>query len=211
MGKEIKKKVDKELKPIDRKSTQPANLTGDEAAIFQRIKSEAEGSKEWETISEKDLHDYSLGVDPFKLPAFAKKMKDAKQFAFRWVERKKERLDEIRSLEPPKKWWIVNASTIPESESECDPILGCVTRYDQLLVFKPYWMFEVDQRMKREIIDGKDRAGDLRSKHKQQVDETGSEMLVGDKFKIDGKADVIMADEEEFGNDDLEDLVDDNE
>jgi len=207
MRKGTKRNINTELKPIDKKLKQPANLTGDEAAIFQRVKSEGESSKEWETISEKDMHDYSLGADPFKLPKFALKLKEAKQFTFRWVARSKERLDEIRSLEPPKKWWIVNASTIPESEGDCDPILGCVTMYDQLLVFKPFWMFEADQRMKQEISDSKDKAGDLTSKHKQQVDETGSEMLVGDKFKIDGKTDVVMADEEVFGNEDLGDLV----
>jgi len=201
------KKVSTEPKPIDKKLKQPANLTGEEAAVFQRVKSESESPREWETISENDLHDYSLGADPFKLPAFAKKLKDEKKFAFRWVERKKERLDEIRSLEPPRKWWIVNASTIPESIGDCDPILGCITMYDQLLVFKPFWMFEADQRMKRELSDSKDRAGDLQSKHKQQVDETGSEMLTGEKFKIDGKTDVVMADEEEFGREDLGDLV----
>ena len=207
MGKAItRRKVNIEPKPIDKKLKQPANLTGDEAAIFQRVKSEAEGPKEWETISENDLHDYSLGADPFKLPKFALKLKEEKQFTFRWVARSKERLDEIRSLEPPKKWWIVNVSTIPVSEGDCDPILGCVTMYDQLLVFKPYWMFEADQRMKQELSDGKDRAGDLQSKHKQRLDETGSEMLAGEDFKI-GKTDVVMADEEVFGGEDLGDLV----
>lgn len=167
----------------------PANLTQEEAAIFERIKAEGQ-DKEWERVTEEDAHDFTLAQDPMKLPEFAEKLSNLKEFAFRWIERKKERVDEIRSMAIPQKWWIVNASTMPDSVSDLDPVLGCICKLDQLLVFKPYWMYAKEKQMEERESEQKASAGELASKHHVTVDESGSEFLAGKDYKISGKDDV---------------------
>ena len=170
-----------------RTKPQPKNLTAEEAAIFQRIQSEDRG---WETIGEEEVVDFSLADDPFKLPKAAQVLQDAKKLGFRWITRKNERIDEVRNLPVPRRWWIVNASTVPELEKDIDPVLGCVTLLDQLLVFKPYWMYEAENRMKHEMSDVRDQAGDLKGKDKITVDDSGSEFLSGKQYKIGGRDEV---------------------
>lgn len=180
-------------KPEERKPKtikQPLNLTPEEAAIFQRIKSEGQ-RREWEEISEKDVHDYSLSRDPMMLPDFAKELRDTKQFAFRWITRSKERIDEVRSMEIPFKWWLVTADSMPESEPELELGLGCVCKLDQMLVFKPYWMYEKEKRIEEARIEGSSAKGDIASKHGEPIDESGSEYLAGKQYKI-GKADEVQ-------------------
>ncbi|MCK4240811.1 MAG: hypothetical protein KAX30_04250 [Candidatus Atribacteria bacterium] len=185
----MKKKVTKKTETKETKiKTQPKNLTAEEAAIFQRIKSE---DREWETISEDETLDYSLADDPFKFPKVAIELMDAKKLAFRWITRKNERIDEIRNLPVPRRWWIVNTSTVPELANDVDPVLGCITLLDQLLVFKPYWMYKAENKMKAEMADTKDKAGDLKSKDKMSIDESGSEFLAGKQHKI-GKGDEVQ-------------------
>ena len=167
-----------------------ANLTQEEAALFERIKAEGQTGKEWERVTEDDALDFTLAQDPFKLPDFAQKLQDQMEYAFRWIERKKERVDEIRSMSIPQKWWIVNASTMPGCVDDLDPILGAVCIYDQLLVFKPYWMYMKEKQMEEAIMEDKAKGGELASKHKQAIDETGSEFLAGKEVKISGKDDV---------------------
>lgn len=167
----------------------PANLTQEEAAVFERIKAEGQ-DREWERVTEEDAHDFTLAQDPMKLPDFAEKLLNHKEYAFRWIERKKERVDEIRSMPIPQKWWIVNASTMPDSVKDLDPVLGCVCKYDQLLVFKPYWMYVKEKQMEEERSEEKASAGELESKHHLQLDESGSEFLAGKEHKIGGKDDV---------------------
>jgi len=190
----MRKKVNKKTEMKETKTKpQPKNLTSEEAAIFQRIKSE---DREWETISEEETIDYSLADDPFKVPKIAQELQDAKKLAFRWITRKNERIDEIRNLPVPRRWWIVNASTVPELANDVDPILGGITLLDQILVFKPYWMYEAERKMKEEIADIKDKAGDLKSKDKMNIDESGSEFLAGKQYKI-GKGDEVQFHETE--------------
>lgn len=200
----------------------PANLTPEEAAIFQRIKAEGQ-TREWEEVTEESVHDFRLGRNPMKPPDFALKLTNDKKYVFRWITRSKERIDEVRNFDIPFKWWIVNASTIPESQEALDPVLGCVTKLDQLLVFKPYWMWEKVKRIQQERIEGKDRAGDLASKHGQAIDETGSEFLAGRRYKIGGGDEVqfsevtpdsdVVEGKAEFrmGDDGLGDLLADEE
>ena len=186
--KETRKKAEveqPELIPIKK----PANLTQEEAAVFERIKAEGQ-DREWEHVTEEDAHDFTLAQDPMKLPEFAEKLLNRREYAFRWIERKKERVDEIRSMPIPQKWWIVNASTMPDSVSALDPVLGCVCKYDQLLVFKPYWMYGKEKQMEERKSEEKALAGELESKHHVQVDETGSEFLAGKDHKISGRDDV---------------------
>lgn len=157
MGARAKKINDK----AERKPKKPTTLTPEEMAIFQRVKNEA---RDWETITEESVDDYSLRADPFKLPDDVKCFETEKEFKFRWVERKSERLDEVRSAEVPNKWWIVNAESFSGLESLFDPILGCVSRLDQMLVFKPWWMHEKRMKMVESLTEAQDRTGTLEAK-----------------------------------------------
>jgi len=149
-------------------------LTPDEMAIFQRVKSEQD---DWKTITEESVSDYSLMQDPFKLPAEVKAFEIQKMYKFRWIERKSSRLDEVRSANVPHKWWIVNADTIPELAELCDPILGSINRLDQMLVFKPWWMWEKRQQIFSDITDAQDRSGAL---ERQGIDSRdGVQMIPG--------------------------------
>ena len=143
-------------------------LTPDEMAIFQRVKNE---SREWETITEESIDDYSLREDPFKLPDIIKAYQDRREFAFRWIARTTERLDEVRSASVPNKWWIVNAESFPDMIKELDPILGCVCKLDQMLVFKPWWMHAKRMEMVQEITAAQDRAGTLEAKNGISTDQ----------------------------------------
>lgn len=148
-----------------KKNTQA--LTPEEMAIFQRVKSEAD---DWKTITEESVDDYSLMEDPFKLPDEIKEFENKRQFKFRWIERKSERLDEIRSAKVPNKWWIVNADSFPDLESLCDPVLGCISRLDQMLVFKPWWMHEKRMQLLDELNAAQDRSGTVEAKDGENRD-----------------------------------------
>ena len=190
-----KSDMEQKKQPITRK---PANLTPEEAAIFQRVKSAADRGREWETLTERDVDDFALREDPMKLPEFAQKLYEAKQYVFRWVTRSKERLDEINNMKPPFKWWIVNASTIPESEEALDPVLGCVSRLDQLLVFQPYWMSEARRQIREGLAESKRQAGDIAAKD-GYIPADNIQMRSGPQFKIQGSdeegTDVVVGEE----------------
>jgi hypothetical protein len=141
---------------------QTVQLTADESALFQRIMG---GDEDWKTIKESDVDDFSLANDPMELPEPAKEARKNKQFAFRWVSRTKERLDEIRSMNVPFKWWVCNSIRTPFLDGLFDPITGGVNRLDCVLAFKPYWMFEKEQEFKRQQADKQAGGGDLKSKN----------------------------------------------
>lgn len=149
-------------------------LTPEEMAIFQRVKSEAD---DWKTITEESVDDYSLMEDPFKLPDAVKVFETKKEFKFRWIERNSSRLDEIRSARVPHKWWIVNADTFPDLVHLCDPILGCISCIDQMLVFKPWWMHEKRMQLLDEINIAQDRSGTIEGKDGETRD--GVQFIAG--------------------------------
>jgi len=154
----------------------PENLTPDEKAIFQRVASE---DTSWLTLDDQDVDDYTLSADPFELPEPAKKLRDAGEFSFRWVTRSAAKLDEIKNKPDIFKWWVVNRNQ-PRAkifDSFIDPNNGCVSREDQMLVFKPRWLFEKEQAFKRGLADTKSASGALENKR----DEKGSAELVGAK------------------------------
>ncbi len=139
------------------------NLTPEEQAIYGRVMAE---SDEWKTITEEETNDYSLSRDPFELPPPAAKLRQNKEFAFRWITRKSERLDEVKSKQVPFRWWPVN-SLQPVGglfKPFIDPNHGCVSREDQMLVFKPWWMFEKELEYKRDLASAYDRSKSLESK-----------------------------------------------
>jgi hypothetical protein len=66
-------------------------------------------------------------------------LQDEKVYAFRFCERKPDRIDMLcRSTAPPLKWGIVNAVQLPELAHLVDPITGGVCVGGQILLFKPW-------------------------------------------------------------------------
>jgi len=193
--------------------TKTSALTPEEMAIYQRVKNE---SREWETITEESVDDYSLMQDPFKLPPEIKEYVIRKEFAFRWIERKSQRLDEIRAAEVPNKWWVVNTDSFPQLDEDLfDPILGCVSRLDQMLVFKPWWMHEKRMQMVESLNKAQDRSGTVEGKHGERRD--GVQFIAGrrnpeqilDPIRSEIKAGDKIEYEEPLGqSQDLKDLID---
>jgi len=167
-------------------------LTPEERALAARI---ASGDREWETITEESMGDFSLAEDPYKLPPEAAKQQAEKKFAFRWVEATPSRVDMIQSLDPPARWWICNATNTPFLEKHIDPAHGGIQKLDQLLMFKPWWMHERYQDAKMQIAKAKDRGGDITTRDGKK--ESYGEWKAGPEHKITGN-DVIMASDETF-------------
>lgn len=160
-------------KPIDTGAEAPtpteidviaSPMTPEEKAIFSRVSSE---SMDWATIDPRATLDYSLAEDPFKLPGPALKLQRNKEFQFRWIERKSTRLDEVKNKQVPFRWWPVN-NIQPVGglfKEFVDSSTGAVHLMDQMLVFKPWWMWEKELEIKAQIADTR---GDLTSKNKQK-------------------------------------------
>lgn len=155
-------------------------MSSEERAIVQRVMSE---SDDWRTITEEDVSDYSLMGDPFKIPKEALDFERKKKFKFRWISRLPGRLDEVRSMEVPHKWWIVNASAMPELAHLCDPVLGSINKHDQMLVFKPWWMWELRQKIYREINEAQDRSA---IEERDIEDRGGVQIMPGKKRHSEG-------------------------
>ena len=142
----------------------PGNLTPEEQAIFARV---AQDNDDWRTISEEESVDYSLQNDPFEPPIPAKKLEQEKKFKFRWVTRSTARLDEVKNKPVPFRWWPVNLNQ-PVGlvfKPFIDPNNGCVSREDQMLMFKPWWMFEKERTYKQGLADSSFRSKTLESKN----------------------------------------------
>lgn len=139
-------------------------LTPEEKGIFERVSRQ---DTDWFTLTEADLNDFSLSVNPLDLKDSypeAWKLQVEKQYAFRWCERKPSRADELtRSISPPMRWAIVTRTTLPQMEQYVDPVLGCVAQLDQMLLFKPWSHHEMVIRAKRELADAKANAGKMDS------------------------------------------------
>lgn len=162
---EVKLESDQKEEP---KRVVSQNLTPEELAIYGRVAAE---SDDWKTITEEGTNDFSLSRDVFELPEPAKKLRDKKEFAFRWITRKPERLDEMKNKSDPFKWWPVN-STQPVGKifsSFLDPNMGCVSREDQMLVFKPWWMFLKERAYKDRLADAAYNSSALEGKDRQRI------------------------------------------
>ena len=207
-----KQKMTSEDKPI--RKTKGVDLTPEEKAIFQRVASDS--STEWESITEESVHDYDLGKSPGQIPEWAKKLKQDRKFAFRWITRDRERLDQVRTMPVPAKWWIVNATNLSHfglsdeeytvASQDLDPVLGCVCYVDQMLMFKPHWMFEKHQAYKQGLAEAKDASGDLA---KKQSSDGRTDWISGEPAQL-GKLDVVIADEDSFTapeEEGLEDII----
>jgi hypothetical protein len=168
-------------------------LTTEESAIVARVIAEKD---DWKSIKESEVDDFQLANDPMELPVPAKEMKKKKKFAFRWIKRTNERMDEIRNKPVPFKWWVCNAVNTPFLEGFFDPVLRCVCKLDQMLVFKPYWMFVKEQEFKQSAADKNSASGDLTKKN--GMVKGGGELVEGRKI---GKGDTIQSEN-------VDDLID---
>lgn len=187
-------------------------ITAEEQALAARVA--ADSTREWETIKEDSSLDYSLGKDRFELPEPALKAQQEKRFAFRWIEMRAARVDSIRSLPVPEKWWICNSTNTPFLAGFLDPVLGCITREGQLLVFKPWWMHEKHKAMTAERTY--DRSRDLTRKNRSRVGDAGLEFqatarALGEgspsRNEIGGNDDVFFDEGAKEGAVDLSDLT----
>lgn len=163
-------------------------MTQEQKALAQEIQS---SEADWQTITEGDLLDFSLGGDPYPLPKEAKIKQDKREFAFRWIEDTKERLQEVTRIEAPLKWWICNSTNTPYLKKYIDSITGAVHCKDQMLVFKPYWMAEKVRELKEGVSEAKLQAGSLRDR-----DEEDTTWRTGESQKI-GSRDTVTATFEE--------------
>lgn len=123
------------------------SMTPEESAIFSRVTAEDNGWKE--TITEEGMNDFSLSEDPYKLPAPAQKKENREEFKFRWIEKDSKRVDFVRNLDVPKRWWVCNSTNSPYLKGFFDPLHGAVQKLDQILVFKP-WSHHI---AKRRLVD----------------------------------------------------------
>ncbi len=177
------------------------NLTQEEKAIYSRVISE---STEWQTINERDVNDFSLSEDPFKLPEPAQKLRDKKQFAFRWIERKPERLDAVKNAQEILRWWPVNRvqPVVGAFDAFVDGSTGAVHLLDQMLVFKPWWLYERELKHYGKLAntgedltakDGKE-LNDLRFAASRRKTDKDSKVrrteITGSDIQFRGEADV---------------------
>lgn len=189
----------RKAKTIEKQAT---NLTPEERAIADRVSSEKDS---WLGITEESMLDYSLGDEPYPLPPEAKEKQDKKEFAFRCVEMKKERLDYFRSMpdNDPRKWWICNSTNTPFLAKYVDSVHGGVQINDQLLMVKPWFMHKRHQDIKLQSSLTKQEAADIRKRDGRK--EEWGEWRAGDSARIQageegdsGSGDVVMQDMSDY-------------
>ena len=155
---EAKPETSDKPKQIVEKQQLNKPLTPNEAALAARIQGVDD---DWKIITEEDLGDFSLSEDAYKLHKEALEMQENHEFAFRFIESTPQRVDEITSLSPPLRWWIVNATNMPRMAKYCDPNHGGVQKLDQIMVFKPWWMHQAHKDAIAGISKVKKDAGDI--------------------------------------------------
>lgn len=177
-------------------------LTQEQKAIRERVSAQ---DTSWFTISEHDMNDFSLMVNPMDLhPNYpvAAKLQEEKKYAFRWAERTPRRIDELtRSVSPPMRWAVVNRDTLPEMAEQVDDVLGCVCCLDQLLLFKPYSHAMIVKEQKQRMADAKYRAP------KDKMTGDGIESAIGEQYKVQRDDVVEYEDTRGSETEGLEDLV----
>lgn len=173
-------------------STLPAGskqiMTSTEAALAARIASQ---DSTWQTVTEADVEDFSLMNDPMPFPKPAVKLEQEKRFKFRWIARTPNRIDEMtRGQRVPLRWWIVNSTNpLGVFAPLVDPTTGGIHSLDQILVFKPWWMHEVERAVRNESQQTKDDSGNINKRHGISTID-GTTFLAGSAYKISGKDEV---------------------
>lgn len=169
------------------------NLTPEQQAIATRSANQEKLKRS--PIREDELNDFSLMKNALDLPEPAQKLQDKKIYAFRWCERTPERIDFLtRSELPPMRWGLVTRM-VSELEEFVDPMLGCICRLDQALLYK-YWEDHARvQKAKMELAEAGLNTGSLEGKKYQMQNKNADvEVMTGKDQKISG-SDVIMGDE----------------
>jgi len=179
-----------EVEPISTIVEQPikeVTLTSDQKALADRIASGKD--REWETITEESMVDFSLDQEPYPLPPEAKKLQDEKRYAFRYILAKVERIDEVKSSEVPFRWWVVNRNSIPELAKYCDSMLGGYQLKDQILMFKPWWMHRKHKDAEQDRAKARGMAGAIENKDGEKHD--WGEYESGPQHRITGNDEVM--------------------
>jgi hypothetical protein len=171
----------------------PINLTPEQRAIADRADLQ---DKAWHTIREDELNDFSLMTNILDLPKVAAEMQKRKIYAFSWRTRTPERIDELtRSVNPPLRWGLVTRTTIPELKDLIDPMLGCIPRLDQVLMYKPWAHHMIVQEAKMELANAGLNTGSLEGRKLQMQDKNADvEVMTGQDQKIGG-SDELMGEE----------------
>jgi len=184
------------------KETQPKTevtnqqLTPEQQAIASRV-TEAEGARDFDTIREDELEDFSLMHNPFDLPSEVLKYQDEKVYAFRFCERTADRIDYLtKSVKPPLQWRLVNKTQLPALSHLVDPMLGGVCVLDQILLYKPWSWHQKVKDAKAELADMHDKGGNLDAGKNKVVNSTDKEVeaYTGKQYRI-GSNDEVIADE----------------
>jgi hypothetical protein len=189
-------------------TTNPITLSTEERGIADRAQAQ---DTDWFTIREDELNDFSLMADPLfiknTMPE-AWKLQEEKKYAFRWCERKTQRIDELtKSVSPPLRWALVTRTTLPELEKYIDPVLGCIANLDQALLFKPWSHHQIVKEAKQRMADDRANASGMDAVAKTRSDDK-VKMFTDDKAKIGGTDDVQYEDGRSYeGEHDLGELV----
>lgn len=177
-------------------------LTPEEQALAARVSIPDDS---WRTISEEGLQDYSLAEDPYPLPKEAQDRQMAGELAFRWSKMDPQTLDERRTAPWPWRWLIANRDQTPFLARYCDPVHGAVQCKDQILMFKPWSMHRAAQRAKMDVVEAKDRSGDLsqregmsRSLDISNKSVEAAHFTTGSRAQV-GRGDVIVDEVENIG------------
>ncbi len=186
--------------------TDNRNLTPEERAIVSRVAAE---TPEWETIREDQLLDYSLDTPILDLRRFfpeAWKEQVEKRYAFRWCERTPKRIDELtRSGSPVTQWKICNKVTTPFLERYVDPVLGCIARLDQILLYRPWERHMIEKRAKEQLAEARANSGKPENLVTKRVSDK-IEAQSGPEFKISSR-DAVQYEDGRSENEEIGDLV----
>jgi len=201
------------MKPTPTTTQQPSSntLTPEQQAIAARVANEG-ADDGWLHITEDQMNDFSLSVNPWDLPREVKKLQDEKRYAFRYCERTPARIDMLtRSQAPPLKWGIVNAVQLPELAHLVDPITGGVCVGNQILLFKPWAHHAKVKEAKARLADGAARSQSLDGAAAKLSSPDGKiQATTGAENRI-GNRDVVIAAEDPqdvgSGGSGVEDLV----
>ena len=168
---------------------QEVTLSSEQKALADRLASGED--REWETITEESMHDFSLAAEPYPLPPEAKKMQDEKVYAFRFVEANAQRVDEVKNQLVPMRWYTVTRNSIPELAKYCDSIHGGLQVRDQVLMFKPWWMHRKFKDAEMGMGEAKVIAGAVENKDGEEHE--WGEYRSGPDHGIETGRDEVMA------------------
>jgi hypothetical protein len=150
-------KETKETKTNDNRVT--AILTPEQQALVNRAAAE---TAEWAPIRGDEVNDFSLMTTPLDLRVNfpeAWKAQVEKVYAFRWCEKTDKRIDELtKGGHPITQWKLCTRTTTPFLEKYVDSIIGCITRLDQVLLFRPWDRHMLEKNARNQIKVAKENA-----------------------------------------------------